>query len=121
MTQQEWEIKFYEQHNGQRPAEEFLDSLTHAEYARVDRKIGRLKNFGPKLDRPDAGYLRDKIRELRAHCRRVHLRIFYWRDGHKFILSHGLKKKSNRVPDAEIDKAVARRKDYFARKGEGSR
>ncbi len=121
MTQQHWKVYFYEKRNGRRPAEDFLDDLTYEEYARMDRKIEYLKAFGPNLRRPHADSLRDKIHELRAECLNVQLRILYWRDGSRFLLSHGLRKKSGPVPDFQIDKAVEHRTDYFARKEEKSR
>jgi phage-related protein len=118
MTRQKWAIIHYETSDGQCPVEDFLDSLSNEEFAHMDRKVRRLENYGPELKRPDVGYLRDKIWELRARCFKVRLRILYWRDGCTFILSHGLRKKSGRVPDSEIDRAVEHREDYFAQKGE---
>ena len=114
----EWRVKYYEKRDGQCPTRDFLDSLTNEELARMDRQIGRLKRFGPELKRPAAGYLRDKIWELRARWHKVQLRILYWRDVQQFILGPGIKKKSRRVPDSEIDKAVAYREDYFAQNRE---
>jgi phage-related protein len=118
MAHGEWDIEFYEKRNGRRPVEDFLDSLSHEEFARMDRQIGRLRRFGPGLQRPDAAYLGDKIWELRARWHRVRMRLLYWRDKHKFILSHGIRKKSSAVPRREIDKAIDYRNDYFARKEE---
>ena len=118
MTQSQWVVDFYEKRNGERPAEEFLDRLTDEEAVRIDRKIGRLEECGPDLRRPDADHLRDKICELRMRCRKVHVRLFYWRDGNRFILSHGIKKKTGKVPDSEIDKAIAYREDYLAQRKE---
>jgi hypothetical protein len=120
MTRRKWKVEFYEKPNGRRPVEEYLNNLSNEEYDRIDRQMGRLEDFGPELRRPDSDLLRDKIHELRAHWRRVQLRILYWRDGSKFILSHGVRGKSNRIRDFEIDKAIAHRKDYFVRKGEGT-
>jgi phage-related protein len=122
MAQQTWAIEFYETRNGHRPAEDFLGSLTDEEAVFVDRKLQRLKKYGHSLKPPDVKYLRDKIWELRAHCRRSQIRILYFfYDGHKFVLSHGIRKKSGPVPDSEIDKAVAHRKDYLAQQTEKSR
>jgi phage-related protein len=122
MAQQRWIIEFYETRNGRRPAEDFLESLTDEEFVHVDRKLQRLEKYGRSLKPPDVKYLRDKIWELRARCRRSRIRILYFfYDGHKFVLSHGFRKKSGPVPDSEIDKAVAHRKDYLAQQMEKSR
>jgi hypothetical protein len=118
MTQHRWEVKFYEKPNGRCPTEDFLDSLSDDEVARIVRQIGRLEEYGPRLPGPYAEHLRDKIHELRARCRKVRLRILYFRDGDTFLLCNGIRKKSGRVPDSEIDKAIAFREDHFARKKE---
>jgi phage-related protein len=118
MTQCRWEVKFYEKPNGRRPTEDFLDTLSHEEVARMDRQIGRLEEYGPELSWPYVEHLRDKIYELRARCRKVRLRILYFRDGDTFLLCNGIRKKTGRVPDSEIDKAIAFREDHFARKKE---
>jgi hypothetical protein len=118
MTRQQWVVKPYETQDGQCPVDDFLNNLPPDEYERMRRQIRRLEEWGPELSRPDAGYLRDKIHELRGKWRRLQLRILYFRDGNKFILSHGIRGKSKRIRDSEIEKAVSHREDYFARLGE---
>jgi len=115
MTRQQWVVEPYETRDGQRPVDDFLDDLQPDEYERMRRQIGRLEEWGPDLSRPDAGYLRDKIHELRGEWRRLQLRILYFRDGNKFILSHGIRGKSKRIRDSEIEKTISHREDYFAR------
>jgi len=98
-----------------------MNNLTEEESARVDTGIKRLREYGHNLQRPHVAYLRDKIYELRVHCRNNQIRILYFfYDGNKFILSHGFWKKSDRVRDSEIDKAINHREDYLARQKEKS-
>ena len=122
MVQQRWVIEFYETRRGRCPVNDFFEDLTDEEFIYVDRKLQRLQKYGRNLKPPDVKYLRDKIWELRVRCRKNRIRILYFfYDGHKFILSHGFRKKSGPVPDSEIDKAVAHRRDYLAQQMEKSR
>lgn len=116
MRQQDWKVEFYQRPNGRRPAKEFLDDLAYDERERMIRQMGRLKRWGPQLRRPDSGYLRDKIHELRAEWQGVQLRILYFRDDEHFFLTNGLRKKTNRVPESDINRAVDYRREYFAHK-----
>ena len=115
MEQQRWVVEPYKTQDGQCPVEDFLFGLEVKEYERMRRQIGRLEEWGPDLSRPDADLLRDKIHELRGRWRKVQLRILYFRDRHKFILSHGIRGKSKHVRDSEIERAIRYREDYFAR------
>jgi phage-related protein len=116
MGQEKYEIEFYETSNGRCPTADFLDSLSGQEYARIDRAFTRLKKHGRKLQRPHVGYLRDKIWELRVDVPRATCRLLYFfYDGNKFIITHGFKKKAQKVPDSEIDKAIEYRDNYLAR------
>ena len=115
MTPNRWSIEYYETGTGECPVAEFIDSLSDEEAVLVLRKIDLLEEMGPRLDRPHSGYLRDKIHELRAKVRRSQLRILYFRVGDLFVLSHGLRKRSGRVRDSEIDMAVKHRTDYLSR------
>lgn len=71
-----------------------------------------LAEFGEKLRRPVADYLRDGIHELRLEYGGVNYRILYFFAGKTCVaVSHGLTKK-NRVPEREIDVAVARKRSF---------
>jgi len=62
--------------------------------------------------RPHADLLRGGIHELRARHGRVHYRILYFFHGRSVaLLAHGLTKEG-KVPDADIDRALARKKAY---------
>jgi len=121
MTRQKWKVEFYETRDGRRPAEDFLKNLTKEESVRVRGKIQRLQEHGRNLKYPNVEHLRDKIWELRVRCRKNRIRILYFfYDGHKFILSHGFRKKSGKVRDSEIDRAITHREDYLAQQKEKS-
>ena len=57
--------------------------------------------------------------EILDHCRPGNNRVFYfcWR-GDRFVLLHQFRKKSQKTPRREIERAKAERDDWLARKGE---
>jgi len=115
MSQANWEIEHYEKSSGRCPIEEFLGSLSADELVRVNRAIERLETHGLKLDYPHTEFLRDDIHALRIRIRRVRYRLFYFIYArNQFVLTHGIKKKTDKIPDYEIDKAIEYRKDYLA-------
>lgn len=82
--------------------------------------LGQLEDFGHELRRPVADYLRDGIHELRPSYQGVHYRMLYFfpkREGSSVqgpkavVVSHGFVKEGV-VPDAEIDRAVARKRAF---------
>ena len=90
-----YEIDFYILPNGRKPAQEYLDDLSDEEMVQVDRRITRLENLGPDITKTNSGeYIGNDIFVLRTRSGRIRLRLFCWRDGGMFILSHGIKKKS---------------------------
>jgi phage-related protein len=109
-------IELYEKKNDRCPTRDFLDSLSASyELPYVDRMIGLLEMHGHNLRRPHADILRDHIYELRIRTRRQIRLLFFFFDGDKIVITHGFIKKSNSVPQAEIDRAVEYRKDYLLR------
>jgi len=116
MGPKKWIVEFYKKANGRCPTEEFLDDLENEEKVFIRRSIQRLEEYGNELKRPHAAPLRNHILELRKKTHQGNVRLLYFFfDGEKFIITHGFKKKSDKVPDSEIDKAVEFRKDYLER------
>jgi len=85
--------------------------------------FGQLEDFGHELRRPVADYLRDGIHELRPSYQGVHYRILYFfpkRVGSSVeapkvvVVSHGFVKEGV-VPDAEIERAIARKRAFEIR------
>jgi hypothetical protein len=73
-----------------------------------------LRSQGHELRRPIADFRRDGIYELRPTYQGVHYRILYFFNGRNIVvISYGISKEAE-VPAVEIDKAIARRKEYEA-------
>lgn len=112
-----WEIEFYERSNGRCPVKEFLDELSpKTQLPYVLRAIDLLAEYGYRLDRPHASYLRDDIYELRVSTRSGNIRVLYFFFlRQKIVLTHGFLKKTGKVRNFEIERAVRYRKDFFER------
>jgi phage-related protein len=116
-----WVIEFYEIENDRCPTAEFLDGLFPDSRRLVIKGLERLAQYGTELGRPYVGYLRDHIRELRIATNQGRCRILFFQDGPRLVMLQGLIKKTGRVPDFEIDKAVGYRKSYLTRKRRAAR
>src|SRR5580704_97375 len=76
--------------------------------------VGRLAEFGHELRRPLADLLMDGIYELRIRKGRVNYRIRYFFHGRNLaILGHALTKE-DKVPKADIERAIRRKKAFVA-------
>ena len=76
-------------------------------------RLDRLEELGHELRRPEAGYLRHKIYELRTKHAGVHYRMLYFFHGcTAAVVSHGIMKQQAEVPPEDIETAV-RRKALF--------
>ena len=110
------EVEFYETSKGRQPAREFLENLSIKDRAKMLAVIKKLAENGNMLRRPYSGLLRNSILELRVCGENNQLRILYFFFvSNKAILSHGFVKKSSKVPELEIDKAIKNKKDYERR------
>jgi len=102
-------IYVYRDARGEVPIIEWLDDLERRfpkAYKQCAARIIELRRSGHEMRRPMSDYLRDGIRELRAHHGRVQYRILYSFVGKDVaILSHGITKKSA-VPNQEIEIAI---------------
>src|SRR6266480_3410405 len=111
------EVIFYEEDDGTVPVLDWLHVLQRKNrqaLAKCVVRLRRLAEMGHELRRPEANLLRDEIYELRAKRGHVQYRILYFFHGRDVaVLAHALTKK-DKVPDAEIDRAV-RRKSVFRR------
>ena len=79
--------------------------------------IERLVKFGHELRRPLADFLEEGIHELRIRKGRVNYRILYFFHGKNLaIMAHALAKE-DKVPKADIERAVRRKKLFEADPG----
>lgn len=97
MEKLNWETVAYVKNNGEVPVDEFLNSLTPKQEAKVLRSIELLEEFGLGLGGPHIAYLEDGIYELRTILSTNIFRttLFHW-DGTQIVLLRGFQKKKRR-------------------------
>lgn len=119
MEKLNWETVAYAKFNGEVPIDEFLNSLTPKQEAKVLRSIELLEEFGLGLGGPHIAYLEDGIYELRTKLSTNIFRttLFHW-DGNQIVLLHGFQKKMQKTPPMEIKRAKEYRDDYLEQKKE---
>jgi len=113
----EWEIILYTTETGKCPVNDFMNGLSDKDRAEMIKKINYLKQVGNKIKRPRAAYLRDKIYELRITLTKNNTRTlyFFFNDNNEIILTHTFIKKTDKVPDSEIEKAIKYKNNYLKR------
>ena len=112
------QVIFYQDTNGTVPVLTWLDDLFPKIRAKCIVKIERLRELGHELRRPEADYLRDDIYELRIAYRSVQYRLLYFFcRRNTAVISHGIV-KGQRVPPAEIDLAVQRKRAFEQNPGQ---
>ena len=117
-----YEIEFYETEDGKCPIWDFLEALrlkapTNKD-ARIQHKqaslyIELLQQNGTHMNAEITKHLDDGIWEPRPGNNRVFY-FFYQND--TYVLLHQFRKKSQKTPKREIEKAKAERNDYLRRK-----
>ncbi|MBU0566910.1 type II toxin-antitoxin system RelE/ParE family toxin [bacterium] len=100
--------------NGKVPMIEFLDGLSLKECAKIFAYIDKLVELKNSKIQPKENlskYLDDGIFELRVNFKNRISRSFYFYESEKqIIFTHGIIKKSQRVPKTEIERAKTIRK-----------
>ncbi len=113
-----WEVEFYRTKSGESPVEEFLDKLPPRARAKSIRDMQLLEEFGLELGSPHVKQIkgREKLWELRVQVASDTFRYFYFAfAGCKFVILHGIAKKTQKIPSRDLDMAEKRMKDYFRR------
>lgn len=117
-----YEIEFYETEDGKCPIWDFLEALrlkapTNKD-ARIQHKqaslyIELLQQNGTHMNAEITKHLDDGIWELRPGNNRV---FYFFYQNNAYVLLHQFRKKSQKTPKREIEKAKAERNDYLRRK-----
>ena len=115
-------VEFYENSSGESEIWEFLEEIRHRsktskdsriQYKQISLYIQLLQEHGTRLPENVTKHIEDGIWELRPGNNRVFY-FFYKND--TFVLLHSFRKKTQKTPRREIDRAKAERKDYLAGK-----
>jgi phage-related protein len=102
-----WQIEFYEERNGSRPVQTWLDDLPEEVRGKVLARIDLLADHGPALDHPYTSQIEGKLRELRLRFGKTRYRVLYFFDEERVgMLLHGFTKDTAAVEEA--DKKIGR-------------
>jgi len=111
-----FDVIFYELENGEKPIEQFLDSLDVKMRVKALDSLEILAEYGTELRLPYSKSMGDGIFELRIKFASDISRIFYFfYVNKKIILTNGFIKKTQKTPKSELDKARKYKEDYERR------
>lgn len=110
-----YDVEFYKDRKERCFTIEFLNELQTKIRAKVAKWIDKLEQEGPDLPRPYTDMVRGKIRELRVSFGSNKYRFLYFFFGKRIIITHGFLKKTDRIPEGEIERAERIMQDFFER------
>jgi toxin-antitoxin system, toxin component, relE family len=111
-----WIVEFYATKAGEKPSLDFINTLEIKLKAKVFRDLGLLENKGNELRLPYSQHLDDGIFELRTiQGNNIVRHLHFFIIEKKIIITHGFRKKTQKTPLLEIQKAKDYRTDYLNR------
>lgn len=111
----EVEVIFYKNTDQRIPIREFLEELSEKDRDKCLARIKWLKDRGHEIGPPVSKPLRDGIHELRVKGENRNYRMLYFFHGRMaVVVSHGIVKKTQKVPPQEIEKAIERKIEFEA-------
>ena len=101
---------FYETEAGEKPVENFIDSLNESSWDKFIYKKELLEQLGPELRFPHTTHIGDEIFELRFTGKEGRIRVcFFFSHRRQIVFLHGFVKKTKKIPKKEIDIARKRK------------
>ena len=116
-----WKIVFYRKDNLEEPVRNFIVNLPTKERAKVAQEIENIRSEGIYLSLPFVKKIAGKeykgLWELRVRFGSEYIRIIYFLHiKNTFVLLHGFKKKTNKIPKRELEIAKNRMIEYKNRR-----
>ena len=117
-----YKIEFYENSDGKSELWDFLEDLRRkaatSKDARIQLKqislyIELLQENGTRLPENITKSLKDDIWELRPGNNRV---FYFYHKNETYVLLHHFRKKSQKTPKKELDKAINEKNDWLNRR-----
>ena len=111
-----YDVEYYENADGSRPAEDFILSQNAKMQAKIFAALELLEIKGPELREPFSRPLGDSLfAKQGSDISRV---LYFFMVGRKVILTNGFVKKTQKTPPREIDRTKRYQADYQRRKEE---
>ena len=113
-----FQVEFYEEGTHD-PVGEFLTNLPQKAEKKALTFISLLQEKGPEMLSSYCTKLShySKLWELKIDYRTNAYRIFFFRNEQTIILLHGIAKKTNDTPVADLDLSEKRMKEWLIRRG----
>ena len=120
-----YKIVLYETENGKSQISDFLENLkrklptskdARIQYNKIFLYLSLLSENGTDLSENITKHIEENIWELRPNSNRI---FYFYIEEDTFVLLHQFRKKSNKTPRREIERAKRERDDYLSRKGRG--
>lgn len=108
-----YRIEYYTTPEGESLVDEFFEDINETHQGKILKWFGCLGEQGPNLPRPYADILEGKIRELRIAIAHHQYRFLYFFHGKFIVITHGFLKKTDKVPQAEIERAKRYMADWI--------
>ena len=113
----DWEIRFYEKSDGEKPVLDFINNLPTKDKAKIIQELNLLEKYGIEIGFPRTTKIKGerykKIWELRIKIGTNYYRIFYFLySGRVFVLLHAVLKKRNKTDINDLEIARRRMSDY---------
>lgn len=114
-------VGFYENANGESKLWNFLEDLRikaetnkdyRIQYKQITFYIQLLQDNGTRMPENITKHIEDGIWELRPGNNRM---LYFFFKDNTFILLHQFRKKTQKTPRSEIEKAKSERKDFLSR------
>jgi phage-related protein len=113
----EFTVELYENQTGHCPVREFLDGLKGSdpgEFAMLMAGLAKLRQrqyHNPPLSKA----IGEELFEMR-HLGRLNTRVLYFfAKGRRIIAVHGIRNKSQKIPERDLKTALERKKDWQSR------
>ena len=108
-----WNVIFFRDKTGDEPVKEFILAQSDGAIGEIIHVLDLLYKFDLSLCSPYVEKVCGKIWCLRIKHSSDYYRILYFTTtGKKFILLHALKKKTDKLHEADIEIALKRMKDH---------
>ena len=117
-----YKVIFYKTARGEEPVARYLKTLDIKVRAKFYKLLTLLENLGPSLKRPYADLLRNKIYELRIkHGSNQYRTLYFFFEKDYIVITHGFTKKTDQVPEVEIERAEVFREEFEKQIAEGEK
>lgn len=102
-----WQVVFFESVRGAKPVETFIQHLEVVTRVKITRTLELLKHYGHHLTMPHSKKVSSQLYELRIRAK-AEIRIFYTFKGDIIYLLHAFQKKTQKIPQRELEIAKNR-------------